>query len=414
MRHRLDKTYFYRGAPMLRLSFTLSLLVGLLISAPAAAAQTGCQFRGGFAQLQALIPDRIGTCLEDEHYRPDLGQSTQRTSNGTLVWQSVDGALTFSDGSHTWVLDPTGQVQVRNVTERLPFEFNGDGFPIVGQSAPNTNGPCPTNPLTVLAIENFYANLVQQLGGQCVSVTTILSDPDADPHEFEPTAEDVRAFQGAQLVIENGLGYDDFADKIIGTMSQKPLIVRAGDVVGLQVGANPHVWYSAGYVDQINAAMLNGLKQAKPDASAYFDAQAAALEQSFGTYRGLIAQISMQFGNTPVGATESIFVDLSYATGLKLITPPEFMNALSEGADPPAQDIATFQDQLKNKQIKVLVYNVQTVTPITQQLKELAAQNNIPVVGVSETLPVGAQTFQGWQASQLQLLLNALKRSASN
>ena len=151
----------------------------------------------------------------------------------------------------------------------------------------------PTSiPLAVLAVENFYASIIQQLGGQCVSVTTILSDPDADPHEFEPTADDVRAFQGAQLVIENGLGYDDFADKIIGTLSQKPLVVRAGDVLGLQVGANPHVWYSAGYVDQIKAATLASLKQLKPDAASYFDAQNASLDQAFGTYHGLIAQIA--------------------------------------------------------------------------------------------------------------------------
>src|SRR6266540_3501415 len=222
-----------------RSAFTLALLATLVVGPGAASAQAGCAFRGGFAQLQALIPDRVGTCLEDEQYRPDLGQSSQRTSNGTLIWHSVDGALTFSDGFHTWLLDPNGQVQVRNLNERFPFEFNGDGFPIVGQPAPATNGPCPTTPLPVLAVENFYANLVQQIGGQCVSVTTILNDPDADPHEFEPTVADVRAFQGAQLVIENGLGYDDFADKIIETMSQKPVIVRAGDVVGLEVGANP-------------------------------------------------------------------------------------------------------------------------------------------------------------------------------
>jgi zinc/manganese transport system substrate-binding protein len=398
---------------MLGVAMTLALLATLVVSPATATAQAGCSFRGGFAQLQALIPDRVGACLEDEQYRPDIGQSTQRTSTGSLVWHSVDGALSLSDGFHTWVLDPNGQVQVRSINERFPFEFNGDGFPVVGQPAPNTNGPCPTTPIQVLAVENFYASLVQQLGGQCVSVTTILSDPDADPHEFEPTADDVRTFQGAQLVIENGLGYDDFADKIMGTMSQKPPVVRTGDVVGLQVGANPHVWYSAGYVDQIKSAMLISLKQVKPDAAGYFDDQAAALDQAFATYRGLIAQIADQFGNTPVGATESIFVDMAYTTGLKLITPPEFMNALSEGADPSARDVAAFQDQIKNKQIKVLVYNVQTVTPITNQLKELATQNDIPIVGVSETLPFGSRTFQGWQAGQLQLLLNALQKSAA-
>jgi zinc/manganese transport system substrate-binding protein len=245
-----------------------------------------------------------------------------------------------------------------------------------------------------------------------VTVTTILSDPDADPHEFQPTAGDVRAFQTAALVVEDGLGYDDFADKALGTLSRQPALVRAGDVVGLQVGANPHIWYSAGYVDQIKAAISAKLKQVNPDASAYYDAQATATDQAFGTYRQLIGQISSQFGNTAVGATESIFVDMAYATGLKLITPPEFMLALSEGNDPSAQDIVTFQNQIKNKQIKVLVYNVQTVTPTTEQLKQMAVQNNIPVVGVSETMPLGAVTFQGWQANQLRLLLNALQHAA--
>jgi zinc/manganese transport system substrate-binding protein len=397
---------------LLRSSLILALLAWFLVPVGSAGAQASCSFRGGFAQLQAQIPDLVGSCLADEQYRPDIGQSTQLTSNGTLVWRSVDGGISFSDGAHTWVLDPNGQVQVRGVNERFPFEFNGDGFPTVGQPASTANGPCPTTPVQVLAVENFYASLAQQLGGQCVTVTTILSDPDADPHEFQPTANDVRAFQTAALVIENGLGYDDFADKALSTLSQKPVVVRAGDVVGLQIGANPHIWYSAGYVDQIKAAIQAGLKQVSPDAGGYFDTQAAALEQAFGPYRDLIAQIAGQFSETPVGATESIFVDMSYSTGLKLITPLEFMTAISEGEDPSARDIATFQDQLKARQVKVLVYNVQTVTPTTEQLKALAAQNDILLVGVSETMPPGAQTFQGWQAGQLQLLLNALQKAA--
>jgi zinc/manganese transport system substrate-binding protein len=385
-------------------------LTGLLAAAPASA-QAACSFRGGFAQLQSQIPDRVGACLADERYRPDIGESFQPTANGALVWQSVDGAISFSDAFHTWVLDPSAQVQVRNANERFAFEFNGDGFPLVGQPAPDTNGPCPTPPVAVLAIENFYANLVQQLGGQCVTVTTILSDPDADPHEFQPTAGDVRAFQAAGLVVESGLGYDDFADKAVGTLSHPPAVIRAGDVVGLQVGANPHIWYSAAYVDQIKSAIATRLEQVNPDASAYYDRQAAATDRAFGTYHQLISQIATQYADTPVGATESIFVDMAYSTGLKLVTPAAFMQALSEGNDPSAQDIAEFQNQLKNKQVKVLVYNVQTVTPITEQLKQLAVDNGIPVVGVSETMPLGAATFQGWQANQLRLLLNALQRA---
>jgi zinc/manganese transport system substrate-binding protein len=391
----------------------LTFILAVTLWPVAAQADATCAFRGGFAQLQALIPDRVGACTADEQYRPDQGQSTQQTSTGTLVWHSVDGAISFSDGIHAWVLDPDGQVQVRGINERFPFEFNGDGFPIVGQPATRANAECPTQPVAVLAVENFYGSLIQQLGGQCVKVTVILSDPDNDPHAFQPTASDIRAFQSATLVMMNGLGYDDFADKAVGALSRPPAVLRAGDVLGLQVGANPHVWYSAGYVDQLKSAITSKLKQVAPDGSSYFDTQAAVVDQSLGAYRQLLSQINGEFGNAPVAATESIFVDMAYATGLKLISPPEFMQAISEGNDPAARDIAEFQNQLKNKQVKVLVYNVQTVTPITEQLKGMARDVNIPIVGVSETMPLGAQTFQGWQAGQLRLLLNALQRAAA-
>src|SRR5204863_3316982 len=118
-----------------------------------------------------------------------------------------------------------------------------------------------------------------QIGGQCVQTTAILADPDADPHEFQPAANDVRAYQKAQLVVENGLGYDDFSDKILSTLPTQPALVRAGDVVGRPVGANPHVWYGAGYVDQIRAAILANLKSLNPRASAYYDAQSSTLDQ---------------------------------------------------------------------------------------------------------------------------------------
>jgi zinc/manganese transport system substrate-binding protein len=376
-----------------------------------ALAQTACQLTGGFGLLQSQIPDRVGTCSGPEVDRPELGEATQPTTNGRLVYHVVDGVVSFTDGVHTWVLDPSGQVEVRGVDERFAWEFNGDGLPLVGQPGPQINGPCPASPVRVLAVENFYASLVNEIGGQCVQTTTILSDPDADPHEFQPAATDVRAYQGTQLVIENGLGYDDFSDKIMGTLSTQPAVVRAGDVLGLQVGANPHVWYSAGYVDQIRAAIVARLKALDPQAAAYFDAQSAALDQEFATYHNLINQIASRYGGTPVGATESIFVDMGYTTGLNVVSPPELMQAVAEGNDPTARDVATFQNQITNHQIKVLVYNTQTVTSLTEQLKLMAQQNNVPIVGVSETMPLGAQTFQGWQANELELLLQALQKA---
>ena len=270
---------------------------------------------------------------------------------------------------------------------------------------------CPAQRVAVLAVENFYASLVNQIGGQCVMTTTILTNPDADPHAYQPVASDVRAYQTARLVVENGLGYDDFSDRVIATLATAPNVVRAGDVLGLQVGANPHVWYSAAYVDQLRAAILAALKQVDPDAAAYFDGQAASVDEAFGAYHALVAQIASDYGNQPIGATESIFFYMAQSCGLDLVSPPDFMQAVSQGNDPSARDIAAFQSQIDNAQIKVLVYNTQTVTSLTEQLKTLAQQNHIPIVGVSETMPASAGTFQDWQANQLRDLLAALRQS---
>jgi zinc/manganese transport system substrate-binding protein len=395
-----------------RLGLLLALLITLpLLGCSGQRPQAACQLTGGFALLQSQIPDQVGTCSGAAIDQPELGETIQPTTNGNLVYHAVDGVVSFNTEEQAWVLDPSGQAQLRGVNERFPWEFNGDGLPLVGQPASEINGLCPTAPVQVLAVENFYTSLVDQIGGQCVQTTTILSDPAADPHEFQPTAGDVRAFQNAQLVVENGLGYDDFSDRILGTLAHQPAVVNAGDVLGLEVGANPHVWYSATYVDQIRAAILANLKALNPRASDYYDAQSAALDQQFATYDKLIDQIATSYANTSVGSTESIFVDMADATGLNVVSPPQFMNAMSEGNEATARDIALFQNQITKHEIKVLVYNTQTVNNLTDQLKALAQQNNIPIVGVSETMPLGAQTFQGWHATELQLLLQALQHS---
>ena len=399
---------------LVRFFTVLLLALGLLpATSGAASAQAACSFHGGFATLASQVPDHVGTCTDNETYRPDIGESVQHTTSGQFTWRALDGWTSFSDGTNTWVLDPNGQAQVRPVDRRFSWESNLDGFLLVGQDAPNgLNGPCPTTPVKVLAVENFYGNLAQQIGGQCATVTTILSDPDADPHEFQPAASDVKAYQGAQLVIEDGLGYDDFSDKILATMSQRPALVRMGDVLGLQTGSNPHVWYSVGYVDTMTGAILSDLKQLNPGAASYYDSQFNFLQQAMGPYKSLIGQINAQYPNFAVGSTESIFVDMAYSLGANLISPPEFMTAIAEGNDPTARDVATFQDQIKSHKIKVLMYNTQTVTDLTEQLKQLARDNGVPIVGISETMPLGAQSFQGWQATQLQTLLNTLKSSS--
>lgn len=386
----------------------------VLAACAPAADHGGCSLADAFVRLQSALPDRVGVCTGPVDEQPELGQLTQPTTQGQLLFQSVDGVASFSDGMQTWLLDAAGQVQVREADERFAWEFNGDGWPLVGQPLPTINGPCPTEPVRVLAVENFYANLASQIGGQCVQTTAILADPDADPHEFQPAASDVRQYQNAQLVIENGLGYDDFSDRVLSTLSNQPALVNVGDVLGRQIGDNPHVWYGAGNVDRIRAAVLSNLKTLNPQASAYYDAQSAAVDQAFAPYYNLINQVSSAYGNTPVGSTESVFLDMADSTHLDVISPPAFMRAVAEGNEPSARDIASFQTQITNHRIKVLVYNTQTVTAATDELKALAEENDIPIVGVSETMPSGAETLQGWHATELELLRRALQKGTTS
>jgi hypothetical protein len=147
----------------LRTLTVLVLALGLLPATSAAAlAQAACSLHGGFAALASQVPDRVGTCTDNETYRLDIGESIQHTTNGQLTWRALDGWTAFSDGTNTWVLDPSGQAQARPVDRRFPWESNLDGFLLVGQDGPNgLNGPCPTAPVKVLAVENFYGNLAQ-------------------------------------------------------------------------------------------------------------------------------------------------------------------------------------------------------------------------------------------------------------
>ena len=270
---------------------------------------------------------------------------------------------------------------------------------------------CPGAVIHVIAVENQYGSLVSRLGGQGVRFKSIITNPDADPHEFQTNFQVVNDYQAAQLVVENGLGYDDWSDKVLETVSRKPKVVNAGDVLGRKTGDNPHVWYDQDAVDRVCQAITAALKELNPAGSEYFDARARDYAGRLGPYHDAVARIRKRFAGTPVGATESIFVPMAKATGLDLISPPGLMNAVAEDANPSVQDVALFQQQIKEKRIKVLVYNNQTNGNLTSQLREMAETAGVPVVGVSETLTPVDATFEDWQISQLKALEDALASS---
>jgi zinc/manganese transport system substrate-binding protein len=268
--------------------------------------------------------------------------------------------------------------------------------------------------ISVVAGENFWGSIASQLGGSHVSVTSIVSDPNADPHEYQASVATARVFATAQYVILNGAGYDTWAQQLLqaNPVSGRKVLTVA-DLLGKHEGDNPHFWYSPEYVRVVIDRITKDYQALDPADAAYFSRQEDEfLHVTLRPYFNRIASIKSQFSGRKVGATESIFVYMAEALGLNLTTPRAFMDAVAEGNDPPAASVAQFTEQIQQRQITMLVYNVQTSTDVTNSIKLLATEANIPVVGVSETLQPTDVTFQDWQNAQLLTLENALNSAA--
>jgi zinc/manganese transport system substrate-binding protein len=280
-------------------------------------------------------------------------------------------------------------------------------------TAAPTGGPAPTKTLQIVAGENFWGSIVAQLAGKAGNVTSIVTDPNADPHDYESSSGDARAFASADYVVLNGAGYDTWAEKLLsGNPNPKRKVFTVAELLGKKEGDNPHFWYGPGYVTQVINQVEADLKGLAPADSAYFDAQRTALDTAMAPYRSRLAEIKAQFAGTPVASTESIFVYLAQYLGLNVISPPDFMQAVAEGNDPPAPSVAEFQSQLTAKQARVLVYNEQTSTAVTTNLKKLATNADIPVIGVTETVQPPDATFEQWFEAELEQLQNALNVKA--
>lgn len=262
--------------------------------------------------------------------------------------------------------------------------------------------------LKVVAAENFYGNLASQLGGSHVSVTSILSDPNVDPHEYQSNTNTAIAVSQANLVIENGAGYDDWMDKILSsTPNSNRLLLKGYDSASTHLPDNEHVWYSFANAATIAQAITADYKRLDPADAADFTARLQTFTQSLQPLQQKLATIKAKYSDTPVGLTETIYLYQSQPEGLNVLTPFEFEKAIAEGNDPSADTVISATNQITNHQIKVLIYNVQTITPVTTNLENLAKSKGIPIVPVSETMPPG-KTYQTWMMDQLNTLQTAL------
>ncbi len=275
--------------------------------------------------------------------------------------------------------------------------------------------PASGRTVTVVAAENFWGSIASQIGGRHARVTSIITNPNTDPHSYEPTALDARSVAGAQLVIENGIGYDPWAARLLAADQGAQTVLNVGGVLRLADGANPHRWYNPADVQEIIAALVADFSKLDPADSAYFARQRAHFDTTgLREYRSLIRAIGEKFGGAPVGASESIFAMLAPALRLRLITPYSFLKAISEGGEVSAADKLTIDNQISHHLIKIYVYNSQNVTPDVQaQIREARAAH-IPIATITETLTPPQDSYQTWQDRQLRGIEAALARAAAS
>lgn len=266
----------------------------------------------------------------------------------------------------------------------------------------------------VVAAENFWGSLAAQVAGADAPVQSIVSKPDADPHDYEPTPSDARAFADARLVIVNGIGYDPWAQRLLDAdPGQGRVVLDVGNVLGIAAGANPHQWYSRAAVATFISHVATDLGQIDPSHRAAYERRAHDLTtRGLASYDQWIARIEQRFAGTSIGASESLVSVWAGTLGLKMLTPETFLDAVSEGNEPTASDKATVDAQIRDHAIKVFVYNSQNATPDVQRLVDAARGAGIPVVTVTETLSPENARFQDWQASEARALYRALAEVA--
>lgn len=275
-----------------------------------------------------------------------------------------------------------------------------------------TGGPSPAGSaasLAVLGTENFYADLLGQIGGARVTVSSLLDDPNADPHAFESSIQAAILVADARLVIVNGLGYDAFMDKLLAASpSSGRVVIDVQQLLGLADGVNAHLWYDPPTMPRVAAAVAAALGRLDPENASYFDAREALYLDLLQPLTAKIAAMKTRFSGLPIAVTEPVADYLTTAIGLEVLTPAGFQKSIEDGTDPAPADVAAERDLLAGRKVTVLVYNSQVGAPITDQMRALAVDNGIPVVGVSETIPAGYGSMQDWQLAQLDALERAL------
>jgi len=264
--------------------------------------------------------------------------------------------------------------------------------------------------IVAVGAENEYADVLAQVGGKYVQASAIMSNPNTDPHTFEASASVGRLVNAAQLVVQNGLGYDTFMNTIedaVPDSSRRVIVVQK--LLGVPDSTrNPHLWYQPGTMPAVANAIAADLAALQPAHTAYFKAHAAAFTASLAAWNKAIAAFKARYPGTPVATTEPVADYLLQAAGADNLTPWAFQADIMNGTDPSAQDVATQRSLFTQHKVKVILYNQQVTDSLTESFITLAQANGIPVVGVYETMPEPGYHYQSWMLAEVQALQKAV------
>ncbi|HEX3958435.1 MAG TPA: zinc ABC transporter substrate-binding protein [Trebonia sp.] len=282
-------------------------------------------------------------------------------------------------------------------------------------ASPAASGSRSARLITAVAAENQYGNVIAQVGGRYVSVTSLLTNPNTDPHTFEASPQVAREVASARLVVQNGLGYDSFMSSIeAASPSHGRSVITVQQLLHLPgTTSNPHLWYSPGTMPKVAEAVASDLAAIDPPHAAYYRANAAAFTRSLSSWYGALAALKQRYPGTPVATTEPVADYLLQAAGAVNETPWTFQADVMNGVDPSPQDVATERDLLTDRKVRAFVYNVQVTDPLTQSLIALARANGIPVVGVYETMPQPGFSYQSWMLAEVAALKTAITTRTS-
>jgi zinc/manganese transport system substrate-binding protein len=249
-----------------------------------------------------------------------------------------------------------------------------------------------TAKVRIVAAENFYGGVAQQIAGKSANATSILSNPNQDPHEFTTDAATAMAVANADIVIYNGIGYDDWMNKLLGVQGKTGrIVIRVADLIGAKAGDNPHIWYDPRTMPALAAKLAEILKQ--PENLAAFQKQMAAVTSK-------IAEIKSAYNGAIVTATEPVFGYMASALGFKMEN-YSFQLAVMNDTEISFQQASDFDKSLHDKSMKILFYNSQVSDPVTQRMREIAKKNGVAVIGVTETQPPDAKNYADWMLAEL-------------